>query len=65
MNNLSEELNFLIKNHLDYLNESLVAGENVQEGDFIVKSSDKSKLTGDFKKDYNLFNQLERIIDNY
>jgi hypothetical protein len=55
MNNLSEELNFLIKNHLDYLNESLVAGENVQEGDFIVKSSDKSKLTGDFKKDYNLF----------
>jgi hypothetical protein len=55
MNNLSEELNILIKNHLDYLNESLVAGENVQEGDFIVKSSDKSKLTGDFKKDYNLF----------
>ena len=55
MNLESKELNILIKNHLNYLNESLIAGENVQEGDFVVKTGDKSKLTGNFDKDYNLF----------
>lgn len=55
MNLGNKELNILIKNHLNYLNESLIAGENVQEGDFVVKTGDKSKLTGNFDKDYNLF----------
>ena len=55
MNLGNKELNILIKNHLNYLNESLIAGENVQEGDFVIKTGDKSKLTGNFDKDYNLF----------
>ena len=36
MRNLDDkDLNFLIKNHLNYLNESLVAGQNVQSGDYV------------------------------
>jgi hypothetical protein len=46
-----KELDFLIKNHLDQLNEALIAGENIDSGDFIVKNSEKDKLTGELTND--------------
>lgn len=52
MNILSErDINLLIKNHLRSLTEALVAGENVQEGDFVVKNTEKNRLNGDLKHD--------------
>lgn len=46
-----KELDFLIKNHLNQLNEALVAGENIDSGDFIVKNAEKDKLTGELAND--------------
>jgi len=40
-----KELDFLIKNHLDQLNEALIAGENIDSGDFIVKNSENRQTS--------------------
>jgi len=53
-----KELDFLIKNHLDQLNEALIAGENIDSGDFIVKNSEKDKLT-----DYDVVNVEDEYVN--
>ncbi len=52
------EINKLISNHLIYLNETLVAGENVSAGDFVVKTTDREKLTGNLSNDIKYLYKL-------
>ncbi len=52
------EINKLISNHLIYLNETLVAGENVSAGDFVVKTTDKEKLSGNLSNDIKYLYKL-------
>lgn len=59
MKNLNEgEINKLILNHLMYLNETLVAGENVSAGDFVIKTTDREKLTGNLSNDLKYLYKL-------
>jgi len=59
MKSLNEgEINKLILNHLMYLNETLVAGENVSAGDFVIKTTDREKLTGNLSNDLKYLYKL-------